>query len=42
MCSLSPGSSVDGPGHGSSLSGEVIAEIKGVEVKEGCLGNSTD
>ena len=36
-----PCSSVDSPGHGASLSGEVITQVEGVQVEEGGFGHTS-
>ena len=37
-----PGSSVNSPGHGTSLSGEVVAQVERVQVEEGGFGHTPD
>ena len=37
-----PGAPVDGAGHGTSLPGEVVAEVQRVQVEEGAPGHCAD
>ena len=42
LFSCVPCSSIHGPGHGTRLSGDMVAKVEGVEMEKGGLGNTTD